>query len=384
MARKHPTRLSVVTNLAAPVLVHVVATRADAVTLAPVFAEIERRKVFCQAIVSSNTRAGSTLTDDVLAEHGLPEPSRAPAQVPAGAGETADALVAAEAALAELSPAVVIVSGASDTALGWALGSTKRHVPVARVEAGLRDHDWSGPEEVNRVLLDTMADTLFSPTREAAANLAREGVDGGRVRVVGSTAIDSLRHLKRRARARAAWRDRGLEHGSYVLVSLHPALGFDDDERVARIAEELAALAARVPVVFPLDPQGMARLRAMGDDRRLLAAGVDCGPPVSYLDSVSLQLGAGAVVTDSGTMQDETTALGIPCFTLRGSTERVVTLTHGTNVLLGHDPRNLADVRLADGEPTPCAISMWDGRAARRIAQSLEANYAVVRVPRAS
>jgi UDP-N-acetylglucosamine 2-epimerase (non-hydrolysing) len=164
----------------------------------------------------------------------------------------------------------------------------------------------------------------------------------------------------------------------YVLVTLHRPGNVDDDERLARIVEGLAGLARRIPVIFPLHPRTRERLKPMGDAHRLLAAGVLCGPPLGYLDFVSLQWGAGAVVTDSGTVQEEASALGVRCYTLRPSTERPITLTHGTNSLLA-DPRDLAEVRPAPGAPTPSAIPLWDGRAAQRIADALVANYALVR-----
>jgi UDP-N-acetylglucosamine 2-epimerase (non-hydrolysing) len=310
---------------------------------------------------------------------GLPEPGHRLDARGSHGDQTARALQGGEKALAELQPAAVLVAGASNSALGCALAAAKVGVPVARLEAGLREHDWSVPEEVNRVLLDTMADTLFAPTPQAADNLRAEGVGSGRVHVAGSTAVDALRRGERGAAERTAWRRFGLARGEYVLVTLHRPANVDDDERLARIVEALAELASRVPVVFPLHPRTCRRLKPMGDAHRLLAAGVLCGPPLRYLDFVSLQAGAGAIVTDSGTVQEEASALGVRCFTLRSSTERTITLSHGTNTLLGDDPRDLADVRPSSTGPTPCAIPLWDGRAGERIAEALVANYALVR-----
>ncbi|MGH2969766.1 MAG: non-hydrolyzing UDP-N-acetylglucosamine 2-epimerase [Solirubrobacteraceae bacterium] len=363
-----------------PTIVHVLATRPDAVTLAPVVAALEPRGTFDQLVLHTGQHSGAAMVDDMLADLGLPEPAR---NLGTGSGhheaQTARALVACAEALTEIRPAAVVVTGASNSSLGAALAAAKLGLPVARVEAGLREHDWSVPEEVNRVLLDTLADLLFAPTAEAAANLGGEGVGAGRVHVVGSTAVDSLRRAERVARSRSVWRRYGVERGAYVLVTLHRPANVDDDERLARIVEGLAGLAVRVPVVFPLHPRTRQRLTPMGDAHRLLAAGVLCGPPLSYVDFLSLQAGAGAIVTDSGTVQEEASALGVSCFTLRSSTERVVTLTHGTNVLLGDDPRDIADLQLAPTAPAPCTIPLWDGRAGERIAAVLIANYAIVR-----
>ncbi len=364
----------------APVLVHVVATRPDVVTLAPVFAALERRGAFRQVVLHTGQHTDPAMTSEMRQDLGMPDPDHL---LDSGRGthgeQTSRALQGAERVLAELRPTAVLLAGASNSALGCALAATKQGIPVARVEAGLREHDWRVPEEINRSLLDTMADTLFAPTQQAAATLRAEGVGAGRVHLVGSTAVDSLRRSERRAAERRAWERFDVDRGRYVLVTLHRPGNVDDDERLARIVEALAALASQVPVIFPLHPRTRRRLKPMGDAHRLLAAGVLCGPPLSYLDFLSLQTGAGAIVTDSGTVQEEASALGVRCYTLRSSTERTITLTHGTNVLLGDDPRDVADVRPSNADPTPCAIPLWDGRSGERVAEALIANYALVR-----
>jgi len=365
---------------AEPSVVHVVATRPDAVTLAPVYAALRRRGVLRPLVLHTGQHTDPEMTSEMFIDLGLPEPAR---RLSAGHGthaaQTARALAGAEEALVELQPAAVVVSGAANSTLGCALAAAKLGLPVARVEAGLRAHDWTLPEEINRVLLDRLADTLFAPTQEALENLLAEGAGAGRAQLVGSTTVDSLRRVERSARKRAAWRRFGLEPGSYVLVTLHRPANVDDDGRLARIVEALAALALEVPVVFPLHPRTRRRLTPMGDAHRLHAAGVRCCPPLAYIDFLSLQVGAGAIVTDSGTVQEEASVLGRSCFTLRPSTERTITLTHGSNALLGEDPRDLAEVRPSHSAPTPCAIPLWDGRAGDRIADALMANYALVR-----
>ena len=155
----------------------------------------------------------------------------------------------------------------------------------------------------------------------------------------------------------------------------------DDDERLARIVEGLADLARHTPVIFPIHPRTRERLEPMGDAHRLLAAGVVCGPPLGYLDFVSMLTGAGAVVTDSATVREEASAIGVRCYSLRTSTESRITITQGTNTLVG-DPRDLADVRASAGGPRPCAIPWRDGRAARRIADALAARYSLTQAAR--
>lgn len=387
MKSRTSARLRVVGTTLPPTIVHVVVTRADAAKLAPVFLAIERSADVRQAVVDASFASEAPLVAEVLSELEVPAIGAPPPHgldLPTVTAETALALITAEVVLADLAPAVVVLSGSSDAAVAWALTATKLDIPVARLDAGLRDFDWNEPRDVNRVLMDTMADTLFAPTADAAANLVHEGVGANRILVSGCTAVDSLRHVLGRARARETWRDRGLTKGAYVLAALWRRANLEDDERLARIVEAIAAMARDVPVVLMLSARDRERLESMGDVHRLLTAGVRCEAPPSYLDVVSLQTGAGAVLTDSGMMQDESSVLGVPCFTLRTTTDRSVTLTHGTNMLLGADPRDIADVRLRVGPPTPSAIPLWDGRAGERVADELLAAYALVRVPRAS
>jgi UDP-N-acetylglucosamine 2-epimerase (non-hydrolysing) len=164
----------------------------------------------------------------------------------------------------------------------------------------------------------------------------------------------------------------------YVLVTLHRPSNVDDPVRLAGIVQGLEGLAAHSPVVFPIHPRTRARLDADGGLSRLESAGVACIEPVAYLEFLSLQAGAGAIVTDSGGVQEEASALGVSCFTFRPNTERPVTLTHGTNVLLGEDATEIGDIRPVEHPPTPCAIPLWDGHAGRRVADVLIANYAMM------
>jgi UDP-N-acetylglucosamine 2-epimerase (non-hydrolysing) len=358
-------------------VVHVLATRPDAVTLAPVVSALARGSALEPHVLHTGQHSGTAMVDEMLADVGLGTPDRC---LDTGAGshaaQSARAMEAATHALEELRPAVVVVTGASNSAVGVAIAAAGLGVPVARLEAGLREHDWTVPEEVNRVLLDSTADTLFASSEEAVRNLRAERIGNGHVHLVGSTAVDSLRRSEDAARRRETWRRFGVARGHYALVTLHRPANVDDDEQLARIVEGLAQLARRVPVVFAIHPRTHERLMAMGDEERLRLAGVRCTPPLRYGDFLSLELGAGAVVTDSGTVQEETSALGVRCFTLRASTERTATLVHGTNTLLGDDPRELADVRLAAGDPERRELPHWDGRSGARVAALLVERYA--------
>ena len=295
--------------------------------------------------------------------------------------QTGKVLIEFERILLDHRPAVVVVAGDVNSTLACALAAAKLGIPVVHLESGLRSGDWTMPEEINRVLTDRVSDLLLTHSPEAANNLAREGIDPARARYVGNTMIDSLRRFEHQARERAVWRRHGVEEGEYLLVTLHRPSNVDDPERLAGIVDALCALAAQAPIIFPVHPRTRARLAGASQLERLEAAGVRCSDPVGYIDFLSLQAGAGTIVTDSGGVQEEAAALGIRCFTLRANTERPVTISHGTNVLLGDDPARLLDLELAPAAPTPCAVPLWDGKAAERAAAAVIAEFPSVCAP---
>ena len=219
--------------------------------------------------------------------------------------------------LIDVEPTLVVVAGDVNSTLACALAAAKLGIPIAHVESGLRSFDWTMPEEINRVVTDRLSDLLFAHSPEAIENLVGEGIEASRIHFVGNTMIDSLRRCERRARARGVAASMGLDAGSYLLVTLHRPSNVDYPLRLAGIVGALVELAERSPVVFPIHPRTRARLIEDGSLDRLQAAGVHCIDPVGYLDFLSLQADAGAVVTDSGGVQEETSALGIPCFTFR-------------------------------------------------------------------
>jgi UDP-N-acetylglucosamine 2-epimerase (non-hydrolysing) len=244
-------------------------------------------------------------------------------------------------------------------------------VPIARVGAGLRCGDRAVCEEVNRIVLDGLADRLYADGEEAERHLRAEGVAPERIRRVGTTLADVVARRRASAAHRSAWRRRRLTAGRYVLVTLRRPENIADDERLARIVEALAALAHRTPLVLCPDPAARPALERRGDLRRLRTAGVAVLERLDHVDFLSLQMSAGAVVTDSAAIQEETTLLGVACFTARRTTERTLTLTHGTNVLLGDDPAEIAEVAVGPAAEPARRIPLWDGRAGGRIARDL-------------
>ena len=351
----------------------VVGTRPNFVKAAPVIEALEPDERIGQLVVHTGQHYDAALSDEILQDLEFPAPHRF---LGIGSGthaeQTGKTLIEVERVLQAERPDLVVVSGDVNATLAAALAAAKLSIPLAHIESGLRSRDWTMPEEINRVLTDRLCEILFTHSPEAADNLALEGVDPARVHYVGNTMIDSLRRFEDAARAAETWRRVGVEPAQYALVTLHRPSNVDDPARLSAIVEALAELASTVAVVFPIHPRTRERLEVEGSIARLASAGVRCLDPLGYLDFLSLELAAGAVLTDSGGIQEETSALGVACYTLRANTERPITLTEGTNTLLGDDPRAIADIRLSPpAEPPP--IHLWDGHAGRRAAAILAA-----------
>jgi len=361
-------------------LVHVVGARPNFVKMAPVIAALHKRRMFEQVVVHTGQHYDARMSDEILADLDFPAPDHFLGVGSGAHGEqTAKVLTAFERILLDVEPDAVVVAGDVNSTLACALAAAKLDIPVAHLESGLRSGDWSMPEEINRVLTDRLSDILLTHSPECVDNLAAEGIDPARVHFVGNTMIDSLRRCEMKARARAVHLTLGLTQYEYVLATFHRPSNVDDPFRLARIASELINLASTSPVVFPIHPRTRARLEANHQLANLERAGVRCIEPVGYLDFVSLQAAAGAILTDSGGIQEEASALGVACYTFRPNTERPVTLLHGSNVLLGEDPAEIAAVVPTGKPPIPCAIPKWDGHASERVADVLIANYAIGR-----
>ncbi len=350
-------------------LLHVVGTRPNFVKMAPVIAALRALDPDGRhALVHTGQHYDRMMSGIFLEELGVPAPDH---MLGVGSGTHAEQLAGVLEAIAPVlwaeEPQLVIVPGDVNSTLAAALACAHLRIPLAHVEAGLRSFDRTMPEEVNRVLTDQVSDLLFTHSPEAEENLAREGVEGGRVELVGNTMIDSLVALQGRFRERRACAEHGLEPGSYLLVTLHrPALV--DGELLAAAIGALAEVSRALPVLFPAHPRTRGALTAAGigelpDSLRLIE-------PAGYLDFLSLEADARAVLTDSGGIQEETTYLGVPCFTLRDNTERPITIERGTNRLLGLDPARIAEVPglLAEARPGAEPPPLWDGRAAERLA----------------
>jgi UDP-N-acetylglucosamine 2-epimerase (non-hydrolysing) len=272
-------------------------------------------------------------------------------------------------------PRAVVVVGDVNSTMACTLAAVKLGIPVAHVEAGLRSFDRSMPEEINRLVTDTLADLLLVSEPAGEENLHREGIADERIRYVGNVMIDTLVRELPAARASGALQRLGLEPSGFAYVTLHRPSNVDDPARLARLVEVLRSLAARLPVVFPTHPRTRQRLQTAGLEQALaMAPGLLLLDPIGYRESLALMTAARLVLTDSGGMQEETSYLGVPCLTLRPNTERPVTVSLGTNIVVGDEIERvsaLVDEILGGRSKRGRPIPGWDGHAAERVVAAL-------------
>lgn len=357
-----------------PVIAYVFGTRPNFIKMAPVIERLRARLPGARHVgVHTGQHYDREMSEVFFAELSVPAPDHL---LGVGSGthgaQTARALERVERVLLDDPPDLIIVPGDVNSTLAAALAAAKLGVPIAHIEAGLRSFDWSMPEEINRVLVDRLASWCFTHSPEARYHLLREGIPEHRVYEVGNTMIDSLVRMRARIECSDVHRRVGIPRRDYVLVTLHrPALV--DGPLLIEALAELDALSRHYPVVFPMHP----RTRARASEFKPSSASLHLIDPTGYIDFLALESRARAVITDSGGVQEETTFLGVPCFTLRENTERPVTLTHGTNRLLGlridalrEIPGMLRATRLPLRPPAG-----WDGQAADRVANVLAESF---------
>lgn len=321
------------------------------------------------ALVHTAQHYDQSMSEVFLSELGIRRPDR---YLGVGSGtqaeQTARVMTAFEPVVGELDPDAVVVVGDVNSTMACALVAAKSGALVAHVEAGLRSRDWSMPEEVNRVVTDRLSDLLLAPSADAVDNLRGEGYREDQVHLVGNVMVDTLLGNLDRARARPVLDRLGLPAGGYGLVTLHRPVNVDDVDTLAGLISALGAVATRCPLVLPAHPRTARQLEGLD-----LPIGLKVVEALGYLDFVCLEASARLVLTDSGGVQEETTVLGVPCLTLRESTERPVTVTEGTNQVVGRDPERIVAAAmevLATGVEPRCP-ALWDGRAGGRIAEAI-------------
>jgi UDP-N-acetylglucosamine 2-epimerase (non-hydrolysing) len=320
-------------------------------------------------LVHTGQHYDAAMSDVFFDELGLRAPDH---HLGAGSGthatQTGRVMVAFEQLVDEIGGDTVVVVGDVNSTLACSIVGAKAGLRVAHVEAGLRSRDWSMPEEVNRVVTDRVSDLLLCPSPDAVDNLRAEGYRDDQIRLVGNVMIDTLVSNLDRARATEIAKRLGVADGAYGVVTLHRPANVDDPEMLTQLLQAIDTISTELPLVFPAHPRTRRHLarRAVGD--RVLVT-----EPLGYLDFLGLMAGARLVLTDSGGIQEETTALGIPCLTLRDNTERPITVTEGTNQLVGRAPDAIVRGarRALDGAFAPRCPALWDGRAGERIAAAI-------------
>ncbi|MFI5288660.1 MAG: non-hydrolyzing UDP-N-acetylglucosamine 2-epimerase [Polyangia bacterium] len=324
-----------------------------------------------QVLVHTGQHYDAAMNDVFFADLGLPEPDH---HLGVGSGsqaeQTAKVMLHFEPVLKNERPDRVVVVGDVNSTVAAAMVAVKEGVPVDHVEAGLRSFDRGMPEEVNRIVTDAIADELYTHSPEAREHLRREGRAEESIHFVGNVMIDALDQHLAAARGRRAIEALGLSPRGYALATLHRPSNVDAPAMLAELIEILGEVARALPVVFPLHPRTRARIEAAEREGLRLPEGLLLSPPRGYLDFLQLLDGARVVLTDSGGVQEETTALGVPCLTLRENTERPITCLVGSNVLVGRDRTRIArelERALAGPERRGERPPLWDGHAAERI-----------------
>jgi UDP-N-acetylglucosamine 2-epimerase (non-hydrolysing) len=351
----------------------VAGTRPNFMKIAPVWRALRARDVPVR-ILHTGQHFDANMSDVFFRDLGLPNPD---AMLKGGGGshaeQTAAILVGVEADLVAHRPKAIVVVGDVTSTMAAALAAAKLGVPVIHVEAGLRSRDWTMPEEINRVVTDQISDLVLMPSRDAEPNLRAEGIPAERIALVGNVMIDSLRYAL--TKPTDIGQRLGLERGAYAVTTLHRPANVDTAEALRTTLDALEAVSLRIVTVFPVHPRTVARAESLGLGERLRSMrGLRVVDPLGYSDMVTLVSGARLVATDSGGIQEETTALGIPCLTMREGTERPITVEEGTNTIVGTSVETLSrevDAILAGRGKKGRVPEGWDGRAAERIADAI-------------
>lgn len=344
--------------------------------VAPVMAALAGRNGIEQLLVHTGQHYDANMSDIFFRQLGIPEPDiNLEIGSASHAAQTAQIMLAFEPVVLAEKPDLLLVYGDVNSTVATALVCAKLHVPVAHVEAGLRSRDRRMPEEINRLMTDQLADILFTPSPDGDENLRQEGVAAEKIHCVGNVMIDTLVRLLPQAEAGWPALQARLKLSRYGLVTLHRPSNVDDPEMLRSVLLTLAEISQDVPLLFPMHPRTRSRIEAFG----LPIGSLQLVDPLGYLEFLALQKHAALVITDSGGIQEETTYLGVPCLTVRENTERPITVTMGTNELVGQDMallRERATAILAGDVKAGRCPSLWDGKAGERIADVVERLFA--------
>ncbi|MBK9707768.1 MAG: UDP-N-acetylglucosamine 2-epimerase (non-hydrolyzing) [Acidobacteria bacterium] len=355
-------------------VINVVGARPNFIKMAPIIAELKKKNNdFTQLLVHTGQHYDGAMSDSFFNDLKMPPPD---INLEVGSGshadQTARVMIAFEKVIIEHKPDWVVVVGDVNSTLACSLVAAKFPVKVAHVEAGLRSFDRGMPEEINRILTDQLSDLLLTPGGDAEENLLREGIDPERIVKVGNVMIDTLYQQIEQTDSPMMLERFGLTPGNFVVLTLHRPSNVDDPHILSGIISAINKISESLPVIFPAHPRTTARIREFGLE---VSTGVRVIGPLGYLEFLGLWSKSRVVLTDSGGLQEETTALGIPCLTLRENTERPITIEQGTNRLVGtHPVRIILAVSDLLNSATPARQmipEMWDGQSAKRIVNAL-------------
>lgn len=354
----------------------IVGARPNFMKAAPVHRAFEAKGI-AHEIIHTGQHYDDVMSKVFFDDLGMPKPS---VYLGVGSGshatQTAAVMTGLEEVFIEKKPRMVNVVGDVNSTMAAAIVAAKLHIPVSHIEAGLRSRDWKMPEEVNRVVTDSLADLLLTPSPDGDENLLAEGKPREAIVCVGNVMIDTLFMNLPKAKAIDVPAKMGLEHGSYAMLTMHRPSNVDVQETFERILSALLDIQEKIPLVFPVHPRTRARMKAFELGQRFeKAENIHLIDPLGYLEFMSLTTRAKLVLTDSGGLQEETTALGIPCLTLRENTERPITVDEGTNIVVGTDDVRIREEtwKILDGKGkagrTP---ELWDGKTSERIVDAVE------------
>jgi UDP-N-acetylglucosamine 2-epimerase (non-hydrolysing) len=354
-------------------VLNIVGARPNFMKIAPIVEEMRNAGGLDHLLVHTGQHYDEGMSDVFFRDLGIPVPD---IHLGVGSGshaqQTARVMIEFEKVCVERKPDLIVVVGDVNSTMACSIVAAKLLIPVAHVEAGLRSFDRTMPEEINRLVTDALAELLFTTSRDANENLEREGVSAGKIHFVGNVMIDTLLKHREKAASLDVMPRFGLQPAGYALVTLHRPSNVDDAAVLRGILEALDEISKSMPVLFPMHPRTAKRVQEFG----LNCGGLRIVDPLGYLEFLNLTAHAGMVLTDSGGLQEETTILRVPCLTLRHNTERPVTITHGTNIMVGPDKSRIIDAarRVMSGGWKPAGPpEFWDGHAAERIVRVIRA-----------
>ena len=366
-------------------LVCVVGARPNFMKMAPIIRELKKvNHLIKPYLVHTGQHYDQAMKDTFFQQLGIPEPDK---DLGVGSGshavQTANIMLKFEPVLDEVNPFAVLVVGDVNSTIACGLVAVKKQIPLIHVEAGLRSYDREMPEEINRILTDQLSDLLLTTERSAEDNLLKEGIDLQRIHFAGNVMIDSLLTNCKQA---VPFKDtlqnyackQTIAESNYALLTLHRPSNVDDPDTLAQLIKVISEVSLKLPVIFPVHPRTQQKIADAGLLEDLSPERLVMLPPVSYLEMLGLMQSAKLVLTDSGGLQEETTALGVPCITLRENTERPITVTEGTNTIVGTDPLKImqcVEEVLQSGGKSGRIPEYWDGQAAKRIVAEIIRRY---------